>query len=82
VELRDGDTLLIYSDGVTEARRESEATGDEEFGDARLAASLCQHARQPLADLPDAILEDVKAFAGPEPQDDRTLVALRGRARK
>lgn len=82
VELREGDTLLIYSDGVTEARRESEATGDEEFGDARLAASLCQHARQPLADLPDAILEDVKAFAGPEPQDDRTVVALRGRARK
>ncbi len=82
VELREGDTLLIYSDGVTEARRESEVTGDEEFGDARLAASLCQHARQPLADLPDAILEDVKAFAGPEPQDDRTVVALRGRARK
>ena len=82
VELREGDTLLIYSDGVTEARRESEVTGDEEFGDARLAASLCQHARQPLADLPDSILEDVKAFAGPEPQDDRTLVALRGRARK
>jgi sigma-B regulation protein RsbU (phosphoserine phosphatase) len=82
VELREGDTLLIYSDGVTEARRESEATGDEEFGDARLAASLCQHARQPLADLPDSILEDVKAFAGPEPQDDRTVVALRGRARK
>lgn len=82
VELREGDTLLIYSDGVTEARREGEATGDEEFGDARLAASLCQHARQPLAGLPASILEDVKAFAGPEPQDDRTLVALRGRARK
>jgi|CXWL01.1.fsa_nt_gi sigma-B regulation protein RsbU (phosphoserine phosphatase) len=81
VELREGDTLLIYSDGVTEARRENDATGDEEFGDARLTASLCQHARRPLADLPGAILEDVKAFAGPEPQDDRTLVALRGRAR-
>lgn len=81
VELRDGDTLLIYSDGVTEARRGNDGIGDEEFGDARLTASLCKHAGRPLTDLPGAILEDVQSFAGPEPQDDRTLVALRGRAR-
>lgn len=83
VELREGDTLLIYSDGVTEARREGSTaeTEDEEFGEARLTASLCLHARRPLVELPAAILKDVRDFAGPEPQDDRTLVALRGRAR-
>lgn len=80
VELREGDTLLIYSDGATEARRGNDGIGDEEFGDARLTASLCKHAGRPLSDLPGAILEDVQRFAGPEPQDDRTLVALRGRA--
>lgn len=79
-----GDTLLIYSDGVTEARRETTRGGpedvDEEFGEERLAASLRRHAGLLLADLPGEVLADVCRFAGTEPQDDRTIVALRGRS--
>ncbi len=82
IELRAGDTLLIYSDGVTEARclRPSDPAGDgSEFGEARLQESLLSLRHEPLADLPARLLGEVEAFAGPEPQDDRTVVALRAR---
>jgi sigma-B regulation protein RsbU (phosphoserine phosphatase) len=80
VELRPGDTLLVYSDGVTEARglgATDSAVDDGEFGEERLTAALRRHGLTPLADLPARILGEVEAFAGPEPQDDRTVVALR-----
>jgi len=83
IEFRPGDTLLIYSDGVTEARRldVSDAAEDGgEFGEARLAESLLSRRLEPLADLPERLLAEVEAFAGPEPQDDRTVVALRARS--
>lgn len=83
IEFRPGDTLLIYSDGVTEARRLEDsdpAEGDDEFGEARLAESLHRRRVEPLADLPARLLAEVEAFAGPEPQDDRTLVVLRARS--
>ena len=82
IELRPGDTLLIYSDGVTEARRvdDSDAAADGvEFGEGRLAESLLSRRLEPPADLPARLLAEVEAFAGPEPQDDRTLVVLRAR---
>lgn len=83
IDLRAGDTLLIYSDGVTEARRlqPADAAADgSEFGEARLAESLLGRRHEPLAELPARLLAEVEAFAGPEPQDDRTVVALRARA--
>lgn len=84
VDLGPSDTLLIYSDGVTEARRQAGAepgagSDDDEFGEARLSASLRALIGRPLAQIPDALLNEVDAFAGREPQDDRTLVILKGR---
>jgi len=82
IEFRPGDTLLIYSDGVTEARGLDDsgaAEGGDEFGETRLAESLLSRRLEPLADLPARLLAEVEGFAGPEPQDDRTLVALRAR---
>ena len=76
VLLGEGDTLLIYSDGVTEAR--SSEGPDDDFGEARLVASLRRHESGTVASLPASILKDVAEFAGLEPQDDRTVVALRG----
>lgn len=83
IEFRPGDTLLIYSDGVTEARRLGGLDDDPdgvEFGEERLTQCLLSHQRAPLAELPARLLAEVEAFAGPEPQDDRTVVALRARA--
>jgi len=56
VELCASDTLLIYSDGVTEARQTSSSGAEDEFGEARLAASLRRHRGLALSDLPLALL--------------------------
>jgi sigma-B regulation protein RsbU (phosphoserine phosphatase) len=76
VTLAAGDTILLYSDGITEARDAS----DEEFGEERLGAALASCQGLPIEDLPAVLLAHVDWFAGHRPQDDRTLVALRGKA--
>ena len=75
VELRAGDTLLVFTDGLTEAA----GPGDEEFGETRLLEALRACRDRPLAAIPDALLEAVEAFAGPVHEDDRTVVVARGR---
>ena len=77
--LSPGDTLLLYTDGVTEAMN---ATRDC-FQDDRLLDVTARHAADSLADLLEAIYTDVNAFAGDAPQhDDMTALAVRycGRA--
>jgi sigma-B regulation protein RsbU (phosphoserine phosphatase) len=73
-ELRPGDTLLLYSDGVTEAGAD---TG-EDFGDDRLAHALRVNQRLPAQPLVEAIVHDVQEFSGAARSDDVTVVALRG----
>ena len=69
-----GDTLLLYSDGVTEAGGDS---GDE-FGEERLIHALRVNQRQPAQPLVEAIVHDVQEFSGAARSDDVTVVALRG----
>jgi sigma-B regulation protein RsbU (phosphoserine phosphatase) len=69
-----GDTLLLYSDGVTEAGAD---TG-EEFGDDRLFHALRVNQRQPAQPMVEAIVHDVQEFSGSARSDDVTVVALRG----
>ncbi len=64
------DTLVIYTDGITEA---SNAQG-EEFGEAGLSALLCECAGLPPARLAESIIHAVGQFSGGEQQDDLTLV--------
>jgi len=73
-ELRCGDTLLLYSDGVTEAGADS---GDE-FGEDRLIHALKVNQWQPAESLVQAIVDDVNEFSGSARSDDVTVVALRG----
>ena len=73
-ELRCGDTLLLYSDGVTEAGADS---GDE-FGEERLIHALKVNQWQPAESLVQAIVDDVNEFSGSARSDDVTVVALRG----
>ncbi len=68
-----GDTLVLYTDGVTEAFSE----GGEEFGEQRLVESLRRHCGQPPCALMNSILEDVKLFSPHEQHDDITLLVAR-----
>jgi sigma-B regulation protein RsbU (phosphoserine phosphatase) len=69
VHLKSGDTLVIFSDGVTEAGIESDA----EFGEDGLMAILRSHSGARAETLVNHIID---AVAG-EKQDDVTVVALR-----
>jgi phosphoserine phosphatase RsbU/P len=73
-ELGAGDTLLLYSDGVTEAG----ASGGDEFGEDRLIHTLRANQTQPADSLVQAIIDDVNEFSGGARSDDVTVVALRG----
>lgn len=74
VVLQPGDTLVMFTDGVTEAR---DGEGNE-FGDERLAATLRAHASASPAALLDQIFADVHAFsAGAEQNDDMTVVVTK-----
>jgi sigma-B regulation protein RsbU (phosphoserine phosphatase) len=66
------DTLLLYSDGVTESAN----TGGEEFGEDRLAALLAEP--KPAAALVVDIAAAVGQFSEGLRTDDVTVVALRG----
>jgi serine phosphatase RsbU (regulator of sigma subunit) len=68
---RPGDLLLLYSDGLTDAR----TPDGETFGDERLARCLAGSRGDPQA-VVDEVMRAVDAFsAGSEPYDDITLVA-------
>ena len=74
VRLDPGDTLLLYSDGVTEA---TDSLGDE-FGEDRLVRILREKGASTTADLVREIVNAVSAFSGASRMDDITVVAIRG----
>lgn len=74
VEASRGDLLLLYTDGISEARSSS----GEEFGEERVESllQLCQ-GQSPEA-IVEALLKDVRLFRGGAPQgDDVTVMAVR-----
>ena len=74
LQLEPGDTLLLYTDGVTEAIN----TEDKEYGEGRLEKQLAQCSNLSCQEIIDKVKEDVKAFAGEaEQSDDITLFALK-----
>lgn len=73
VGLAPGDLVLLYTDGVVEARN-SDA---EQFGDERLESLVAGTGAAGPRRLADAIFAAVQDHLGPEPaQDDLTLLAL------
>lgn len=73
-QLHPGDTLLLYTDGVSEACR----AGGEQYGLERLAALAIQYRASSPGELTKMIQGDIAAFTQGEPQrDDLTLLVLR-----
>jgi len=74
VALQPGDTLFLYSDGVTEATN----CNDEMFETGRLEKTLQQSHALSLEKFVKKVIESVQAFAqGAEQNDDITCLALR-----
>jgi serine phosphatase RsbU (regulator of sigma subunit) len=72
VELPRGASLVLYTDGVVEARREGELYGDE-----RLDALLAARHDLPARALAAAVAEDAREFAGGDLSDDVAVVVIR-----
>jgi phosphoserine phosphatase RsbU/P len=74
VRLDTGDTIIIFSDGVSEALN----TEGEEFGDARLQAIAMSLAEATAQTIVDRIIADVRVFTrGAAQSDDITVMVIR-----
>ncbi|ATW27862.1 PP2C family protein-serine/threonine phosphatase [Candidatus Formimonas warabiya] len=77
--LQPGDTLILYTDGVTEAMSKS----GQFWGKEGLLQSLQNAPRRPAAGITGKILQDLRFFARDTAQyDDITLLALTFTARR
>jgi serine phosphatase RsbU (regulator of sigma subunit) len=71
-ELPRGASLVLYTDGVIEARRNGEL-----YGDDRLDALLAERHELPARELAAAVAEDAREFAGGDLSDDLAVVVIR-----
>jgi serine phosphatase RsbU (regulator of sigma subunit)/catechol 2,3-dioxygenase-like lactoylglutathione lyase family enzyme len=69
-QLFPGDTLALYTDGITESFNPS----GEEFGERRLIEALCRNRDLPSRTLVDDVVAQVRAFTPHEQHDDITLI--------
>jgi sigma-B regulation protein RsbU (phosphoserine phosphatase) len=67
-----GATIVLYTDGLVEARRAGELYGAE-----RLDRTLAEHRSLTAAELAAAGLEDCRAWSGGELADDCALVVIK-----
>ncbi len=73
--LGSGDTLLIFSDGLTEAADQR----GEEFGMERLTSARESWPRRTPTQLVESIATEIRVYSDGRLADDLTLLALRGR---
>lgn len=72
-ELGPGDTILLYTDGVTEAMNAKA----EEFGEERLLKAAREHSQLPLPELLAAVADQARSFSPHEQADDITLIVAK-----
>jgi serine phosphatase RsbU (regulator of sigma subunit)/catechol 2,3-dioxygenase-like lactoylglutathione lyase family enzyme len=70
-----GDTLALYTDGITESFSDS----GEEFGERRLIEALDCRRTLPADTIVRTVLDEVKEFSPREQHDDLTLIIARCR---
>ncbi len=76
VELCPGDTLILYTDGMTEMMDSAE----REYGEARLIEQARLLRKEPVDTICAGLIEAVKQYAsGPNEIDDMTLVVMKAR---
>jgi phosphoserine phosphatase RsbU/P len=75
LKLEDGDILVLYTDGVTEAMDSAR----EQFGLDRLATLVKEHAELPVEQLCNAINARVLAWCNQAADDDVTILVARYR---
>jgi serine phosphatase RsbU (regulator of sigma subunit) len=71
-ELPPGSSVVLYTDGVIEARR-----GPDLFGSERLDALLSERAGQPAQEIADAVVGACRAYAGGDLGDDCAIVVIK-----
>jgi hypothetical protein len=72
VTLEAGDKVLLYTDGITEAKD----LNDELFGEERLMDIVIQHRGSSPADINNAIMSEVETFTRGYTDDDITLMCV------
>jgi PAS domain S-box-containing protein len=72
IRLSPSDTLILYTDGVTEERGDGGA-----FGERGLVAALADAAGQPASEIVERIERAVLAHGSGEPRDDIAILAVR-----
>jgi sigma-B regulation protein RsbU (phosphoserine phosphatase) len=75
VDLAPGDTLVIFSDGITEAG----ITDGEDFGDRRVLALAGERRGAPARELVDCLIDEARRFSPDSQADDMTVVAASAR---
>jgi sigma-B regulation protein RsbU (phosphoserine phosphatase) len=74
LQLMPGDVLVFYSDGLIEARNET----DEDFGLKRLSQVIRENGQASAREIVAAVNQAVDEFVGRvAPHDDRTLIAVK-----
>jgi serine phosphatase RsbU (regulator of sigma subunit)/catechol 2,3-dioxygenase-like lactoylglutathione lyase family enzyme len=74
-QLRPGDTLALYTDGITESYN----SADEQFGEQRLIEALQRHCEACSQASLAAIVDEVQRFSPHEQHDDITLIVAKHR---
>lgn len=68
-----GDTLVLYTDGISEALNGN----DELYGRQRLINAIARSISESAASIAGFVMADVEHFSGSQISDDRTLVVLK-----
>jgi sigma-B regulation protein RsbU (phosphoserine phosphatase) len=74
VSFNEGDVIVLYTDGITEAMNED----SEEFGEKRLMNAIRKYQSKNSFEIRKKIMEELISFSGfKEPDDDATLVIIK-----
>jgi serine phosphatase RsbU (regulator of sigma subunit) len=73
LRLFSGDTLVLYTDGITESFNDA----DEEFGEQRLIEAVGRHRELSPQAVIASIVDEVQQFSSNEQHDDITLIVVR-----
>jgi sigma-B regulation protein RsbU (phosphoserine phosphatase) len=76
-QMEPGDTLVLFSDGVSEAMP---AGSDEEFGEMRISMAVMNRSSQPPAAVIDGIMEDLQNWCAGAPYADDVTILIAKRS--